>query len=387
MDILNPNDLQSLIGVTGNRCISLYMPTHRFGPEQQEDPIRLKNLLAEAEAKLTVQGIRRPQIQKLMRPAEELLWNSDFWRYQSEGLAVFLSTDFSRIYRLPVAFEELLVIANNFHIKPLLSLFNKDGRFYILALSLNKIRLFSATRDSISEIALSIPTAMRDFLWMDEPERQLQFHSTSNASGGAKGQSVVFHGQGIGEQDKTNILRFFQFFNQKLSPLLEDKTIPMLLAGVDYLLPIYEEANIYPNLLTGRLIGNPEKENIKELHGDAWQIVEPTFEENQRRAVEKFEQLKGQQSNLVTSDLKTAVQAAKFGRVETLFVPLGVQKWGRYDVENNKVILEDEPTSENEDLLDFAAAQTILNSGQVFAVQPDELPGNGDLAAFLRYSA
>ncbi len=387
MDILNPNDLQSLIGVTGNRCISLYMPTHRFGSEQQEDPIRLKNLLAEAEAKLTVQGIRRPQIQKLMRPAEELLWNSDFWRYQSEGLAVFLSTDFSRIYRLPVAFEELLVIANNFHIKPLLSLFNKDGRFYILALSLNKIRLFSATRDSISEIALSIPTAMRDFLWMDEPERQLQFHSTSNASGGAKGQSVVFHGQGIGEQDKTNILRFFQFFNQKLSPLLEDKTIPMLLAGVDYLLPIYEEANIYPNLLKGRLIGNPEKENIKELHGDAWQIVEPTFEENQRRAVEKFEQLKGQQSNLVTSDLKTAVQAAKFGRVETLFVPLGVQKWGRYDVENNKVILEDEPTSENEDLLDFAAAQTILNSGQVFAVQPDELPGNGDLAAFLRYSA
>src|SRR6266498_6159677 len=155
MDILNPNDLQSLIRMTGNQCISLYMPTHRVGREQQEDPIRLKNLLAEAEAKLTVQGIRRPQIQKLMRPAEELLWNSDFWRYQSEGLAVFLSADFSRIYRLPVAFEELLVIANNFHIKPLLSLFNKDGRFYILALSLNKIRLFSATRDSISEIALS----------------------------------------------------------------------------------------------------------------------------------------------------------------------------------------------------------------------------------------
>ena len=74
MDILNPTDLKSLIAQQGKWCVSLYMPTHRVGREQQQDPIRLKNLLAEAETKLLANGLRRPAVQKLMRPAEELLW-------------------------------------------------------------------------------------------------------------------------------------------------------------------------------------------------------------------------------------------------------------------------------------------------------------------------
>ena len=51
------------------------------------------------------------------------------------------------------------------------------------------------------------------------------------------------------------------------------------------------------------------------------------------------------------------------------------------------MILVVKPGMEEEDLLDFAAAETILNAGQVFAVPPDQIPGDGDLAAILRYAA
>ena len=115
-------------------------------------------------------------------------------------------------------------------------------------------------------------------------------------------------------------------------------------------------------------------------------IVRPIFEQSQKKAFEKYEQFTGQQNGLATNDLSTAVKAARFGQVETLFVPLGVQKWGRYDAENNKVILDSEHGPENEDLLDFAATETILNSGRVFAVPQEQLPGKGDLAAILRYA-
>src|SRR5919108_4880738 len=108
MDILNPADLKSLIAQQGKWCVSLYMPTHRVGREQQQDPIRLKNLLAEAETKLLANGLRRPDVQKLMRPAEELLWNRDFWRHQGDGLAIFLTNDFYKVFWLPVEFEALL---------------------------------------------------------------------------------------------------------------------------------------------------------------------------------------------------------------------------------------------------------------------------------------
>jgi hypothetical protein len=227
---------------------------------------------------------------------------------------------------------------------------------------------------------------MEEALWADDPEKQLNMHSGSVSLGDGKNSTGVFHGHDPADEDKTNILRFFQSVNQGLNTLLDDKNSPMILAGVDYLLPIYREASSYHNLLKDGIVGNPDRENIKELHEKAWKIVRPIYEESQKKAFEKFEQLHGQKSDLAVSDVKAAVKAAVLGQVETIFVPLGVQKWGRYDAQNNKVLLKKEPAPENEDLFDFAAAQTLLNSGQVFAVPPEQMPGGGELAAILRYS-
>lgn len=386
MDILNPTDLKSLIGQQGKWCVSLYMPTHRVGWEQQQDPVRLKNLLAKAETNLLANGLRRPKVQQLMQPAEELLWNKHFWQHQSDGLAMFLSKEFFAKYRLPTDFKELLTITKNFHTKPLLPLLNRVGKFYILFVSLKNIRLFQGTADTISEIALNFPTSMDQALWMDDPERYLNLHSGSISGSGARGGTGIFHGHDPADDEKKNILRFFQSVNQGLDGLLEDKNLPMILAGVEAILPIYREACTYKNLVEDNLSGNPDKENLKDFHQQAGQIAAPIFEESQKKAVEKFEQLQGQRSALATSDLKVAVRSAKFGQVETMFVPLDEQKWGRYDSRDNKVILESRPGPESEDLLDLAAAETILNSGQVFAVPRAELPGDGDLAAILRFA-
>jgi hypothetical protein len=386
MDILNPTALKSLIAQQGKWCVSLYMPTHPVGREQQQDPIRLKNLLAQAETNLLANGLRRPEVQKLMRPAEELLWNREFWQRQGDGLAIFLTNDFYKFYRLPVPFEELLNTGNGFHIKPLLPCLGRGIKFYVLAVSLKDVRLFEGNADTASEIELNFPTGMEEALWADEPEKYLNMHSGSISTGEGKGGAGVFHGHDPADEEKTNILRFFQSVNQGLNELLDDKNIPMVLAGVDYLLPIYREASSYHNLLENGIIGNPDREKLKDLHARAWNIVRPIFEESQKKAFEKFEQLNGQKSGLAVKDIETAVKAASFGQVETIFVPLDRQKWGRYDPQNNKVILKEEPGPENEDLFDLAAAQTLLNSGQVFAVPPEQLPGGGEIAAILRYA-
>jgi hypothetical protein len=386
MDILNPTDLKSLISRQGKWCVSLYMPTHRVGREQQQDPVRLKNLLAKAETNLIANGLRRPRVQELMQPAEELLTDKNFWQHQSDGLAMFLSNEFFVKYRLPASFKELLLITKNFHIKPLFSLLNRVGKFYILFVSLNNIRLFQGTADTISEIVLNFPTSMDEALWTDDPQKYLNLHSGSINTSEGKGGVAIFHGHDPDDEEKKNILRFFQSVNQGLNDLLEDKNLPMILAGVDHILPIYREACTYDNILEDSISGNPDKENLKDIHEQACKIAAPIFEEGQKKAFEKFEQLKGQQSALAINDLKAAVGAAKFGQVETLFVPLDEQKWGRYDARNGRVILESKPGPESEDLLDLAAAETILNSGQVFAVPHEQLPSDGDLAAILRFA-
>jgi hypothetical protein len=388
MDILKQRDLQALIEISEKWCLSIYIPTHRVGREQQQDPIRFKNLVTRAREKLLEYGLSRSEVQELMRPAENLLADGDFWQHQSDGLAVFLSPELSQVFRLPYVFDELISIGANFHIKPLLPLLSQNGQFYILALSMNEIRLFLGARDTINKVELGeIPTTMQDALAMDDPEKHVDFHTGAGSSGREGKRQAVFHGHGSKQSDeKTNILRYFQHIDQGLNDLLEEKDIPMVLAGVDYLLPIYHKANTYQALLEKSLEGNPEELSEKKLHKLAWNLVEPIFKEEQKRMLEQFKQMHGQQNDRVSNDLKTVVKAANFGQVETLFVPLGVQRWGRYDSQQNKVILEKKPTLENEDLLDFAAMHTLFNSGKVYAIQPDKLPGDGELAAILRYA-
>ncbi len=389
MDILKQTDLQELIGTSMEWCISIYMPTHKVGREQQQDPIRFKNLVTRAQDKLIESGLRRPEVQELLRPAESLLADKDFWQHQSDGLAVFLAPDFSRIYRLPSKFDELMVIADTFQIKPLLPLLVENGQFYILALSQNEIRLFLGTRDTVNAIDLpDVPTSMQEALSMDDPEKHLDFHTGTKTPSTSGGRPAMFHGQGVqaDEQDKENILRYFQLVDKGLSNLLSGIAIPMVMAGVDYLLPIYHQANTYPNMLDNGLEGNPEGLDAKMLHKSAWELVKPGFIKEQKEALEQFKQLHGQKNKLASDDLKTVVKAANFGRVDTLIVPSGVQRWGYYDAQKNKVVLEADAKPENEDLLDFAAAHTLFNSGKVFTVQPENLPGDGDLAAIMRYA-
>ena len=61
----------------------------------------------------------------LLAPAEHLLQDEWFWGRQSEGLAVFAAEDFFARYRLPVEFDQRLVVADHFHLVPLLPLLRR----------------------------------------------------------------------------------------------------------------------------------------------------------------------------------------------------------------------------------------------------------------------
>ncbi|MBN1137486.1 MAG: hypothetical protein JXM73_12935, partial [Anaerolineae bacterium] len=135
MDILTKQDLQELIEKRDGWRVSIFVPTHRTGRETRQARIRLKNLLAQAEERLAAAGLRAPEIKAQLEPASRLVQDSLFWQRQSDGLAIFLAAETARHYRLPLDFEELVVVADRFYVKPLLPLLSGDGRFYVLALS------------------------------------------------------------------------------------------------------------------------------------------------------------------------------------------------------------------------------------------------------------
>jgi len=383
MDLLEKDELKRLIRRGQGPCLSIYMPTHRMFPETKQDPIRFKNLLREAEERLKQAGLRSPEAKKLLKPARTLIKDGLFWQYQADGLATFISSDLFYHHRLPLKFDELLVVTDRFHIKPLLPLFSHEGRFYILALSQNEVRFFQCTRYSVKEVELEdFPRSLSEALKYDDPEKQLQFHTRTPTVGGER--AAMFHGHGVGTDDaKDNILRFFHQIDDGLRPLLSQERAPLVLAGVDYLHPIYREANSYPDLTDQGITGNPEGLKGEELHEQAWEILEPHFLKTREEAIVQYKQLAG--TNRASNHVEGIVSAAYEGRIETLFVAVDVQRWGVFDPDNHAVDLHAEPIPGDEDLLDFAAAHVFLNGGTVYALKPEEMPEETPVTALFRY--
>jgi hypothetical protein len=83
--------------------------------------------------------------------------------------------------------------------------------------------------------------------------------------------------------------------------------------------------------------------------------------------------------------LREAVAAAYYGRIDHLFVAVGVQQWGNFDPQANELQIHSENEPGDEDLLNAAAIQTVLNGGTVYALEPQAVPEQAPLAAVFRY--
>jgi hypothetical protein len=388
VNVVTRDDLRYLIDRSGSACVSIFMPTHRLGRERKQDPIRLKNLLGKAEDQLRATGLTALEAQSILDPATSLIPDSGFWRLQYDGLAIFLSQGLYRFYQLPLNFDELLVVADSFHIKPLLPMLSGDGRFYILAISMDRVRLLQGTRYSVNEIdPQGMPMGMAQALRFDDPERQLQYHTGTQPTSTGGERPAVYHGHGAGNNDqKTNILRYFYKVDDGMRNIFQDEKVPLILAGVDYLLPIYHQANSYQHLVEQGITGNPDEIHAEELHQKAWNIVQPIFQQEWHDEVESYHARAGANAGETSTDLEEVLRAAFLGQVSTLFTALGTQHWGIFDPYDDKMVEYDQYQPEARDLLDFAAAHTLINRGTVYAISPEHVPSGGHVAAIFRYS-
>ncbi|HIK04385.1 MAG TPA: hypothetical protein IGS40_06670 [Trichormus sp. M33_DOE_039] len=388
MTLLSIDELKTLTENSQTPCITIYVPMQKSGAEIRQNPIRFKNAIREAEERLDAMGVRHSEALNLLQPAMELD-RHDFWEHQDQGLAIFISPEIFRYYCLPMDLPELVVVGNQFHLKPLLSLINSDRKFYLLALSQQNVRFFEGNHYEIEEIQVENmpPNLEAVLLIQDNSEKGVQ-HRIATTRGGTANpfqHPGEFHGQGSSDTHQADILQFCYAIDQALHEKLRDEQAPLIVAGVEYLHPLYREANSYPHLLKEGITGNQELTNLKELHHQAWSIVAPMVEEQQQQAIAFYQQLAGEDVTQASGDIKEIVPAAYYQKVDTLFVPLGQQIWGKFDPDTMTVDVHSEPEPDDEDMLDFAAVHTFLNGGQVYTVEPAQIPNDQPVAAIFRY--
>lgn len=387
MNVLSKDDLTTLLEGRPGWHISMFMPMIQRGAETQQNPIRCKTLLRQAEEQLLARGVSPQEAQALVQPVQQLLADHIFWQRQKQGLALFLARQTVREYRIPFPLDELVVVTHRFHIKPLLPLLSSDGHFFVLALSQKEVRLLQGTRYSVSEVELhGVPQGLSEALRYDNVEKK--GHHYPGSQGRPAGGVSPLAGHGVGIEDATHepedsILRYFQQVDAGLRTFLRNEHAPLVLAGVEYLLPIYHRANTYPHVLAGRVTGNPEGLHPEELQERAWAIVQPHFQRAQDAAAARYRELAG--TGRAAADVGAIVTAAYDGRIDTLFIAVDRQQWGSFDGESRTVEAHQEAVAGDDDLLDVAAMYTLLKRGTIYAVGLDQMPGRTPAAAILRY--
>jgi hypothetical protein len=180
------------------------------------------------------------------------------------------------------------------------------------------------------------------------------------------------------EDKKADILRYFQLVNRGLQDYLLGQKVPLVLASVDYLWPIYRLANTYAHLLNEGVSGSPDCLSAQELHAKAWPLVQPIVEAKERRAAELYDRLAG--TGRTSHELKEIVNVAYRGELEMLWVAGDCERWGRWDSTGAVMTIHAQREMGDEDLLNLAAWHTLCHGGSVFVSPTQKVPA-GDVAA------
>lgn len=383
---MNKSIIKDLLSIHGESCVSIFIPTERAGQNvlNEKYKIHLKSQLKEVEKQLVNQKTSKEVIDKISDPIQKLIDDTSFWRHQSDGLAVFVSEDFFKTFTLPVNFDAYHYVSNEFYIKPLIPMLNDDERFYILALQLQDVALYEATRYTIGKVEVEdlIPSRLEERVGFDYKERHLSFRTQN--SGGDK---AVFHGHGGGggEERKDEITRYFRAIDKGLESILTGDKAPLIVATQDYLFSLYKDANNYNNLYEEVLSGNPSEGDLFDLHEKALKLIEPFLKKKRNEKVEAFN--KYNKTEKTGTSIMEILPAIQQGKVDTLFLENQNDIWGHYNKNNMETRLHDEQRADNYSLMNWAAKEVLSQGGRVFLTPKAQMPNkNSKVNALYRFS-
>ncbi len=384
MNALDTDTAAGLLDSADPPCLSLYQPTHRRHPDNQQDPIRFANLVKTLEESL-LREFPKEEVRPLLEPFLALADNREFWKHTLDGLAVLGAKGFFRVYRLQRPVAELAVVAESFHTKPLLRMLQSAGRYHVLGVSRHAIRLFEGNRDVLDEIPLGpgVPRTMTEAFGGEMSDRH-QSVVTDDAAG--TGHSVM-HDERGGQNAKSDIdaQRFFRAVDRGI---LEHHSqvagLPLILAALPEHHHMFHAVSHNPFLIPESIDVHPDAlSSIDELRERAWQLMEPRYLARLAALVEDFGNARSK--GLGDSDLALVARATVSGRVATMLIEARREVPGRIDLDSGEIALHDLEDPEVDDLLDDLGMLTLKHGGEVVIVPTERMPTTTGVAAIYRY--
>jgi hypothetical protein len=364
-------------------CISLYQPTHRQHPDNEQDPIRYRNLLVEMETSLR-ETYPIQQFRAILENFHSLSRDDSFWDHRTDGLAIFGSPERFEVLELQRPIQELLIVADSFHTKPLIRALQSANRYQILCLTRQDAKLYEGNRDALDPVPLTnFPSNIADVLGDQRSPTTQMVGSYGTRSGG--GGTAVYHRHG--PQTDTvegDILRFFRAVDRGILEYhSRPSNLPLMLVALKEYHGPFREVSHNPYLMRDGIMLNPYALNTDELRERAWEKVEPQYLARLEGLKESFYNAQSQQVG--SSDISDVAKAAIAGRVATLLVEADRVIPGTLDRMLGSIRPADLASENVDDMLDDLAELVLTKGGEVIVVPTEQMPTDSGLAAIYRF--
>ncbi|WP_207492643.1 hypothetical protein [Aridibaculum aurantiacum] len=385
--VLTKERFAELANYKADCTISIYIPTNGTGVEgnEQMSKIDFKSLLNTVEQQLKERGHTSAKIENLLKPGYELINDQNFLRNLTAGLALFIADCFFKYIKMPVAAEQQVVIEPTFYVTPLVPVLTRSEYFYVLVVTKSQLKLFKADAFGIQPVPVDVPGEAGEVKRLSDLDATTYRTGSAGKRATPVAETASYHGHGGGNPDEKEILAtYFEYVDDILfKSVFNKENAPLVLAGVEYLLPIYKSVCDYHNVWDKWLTGNRERQDTATLYQEAKELMEPYFMQKQNKALEMF----GNKSatELTSSIIDDVIPATYYGRVSHLFVCKGCQVWGSFDEMDNKLTLHETQQADSEELLDHAVMKTLATGGEVYVLDKEHMPADSMVAALLRY--
>lgn len=384
MELITKELIQELLAADQAPCLSIYMPAHLKHPENLQDIILFKNLVRQMKESL-LEKYPADEVENHLEPFETLAEDNSIWNNTFHGLAVFSADGLFKVVGLHKSVEELAIVADSFHTKPLWQYLQSLDQFHVLGLTLHDIRLFEGNRHSLTEVELTAdtPKTITEALGDELTDKR----TTIASYGGSGGESSAMHHGHGGRKKETekDAERFFRVVANKIyEKYTKPSGWPLILAALTEHQSLFHKVSKNPLLLTNGIAINPSAISPDKLSKMAWEVMEPEYNQKLDNLVANFEQARADGKG--SDDYKEVAVAAVEGRVDTLIVeadriiPVRITNLvtgytQKKDMINPRV----------DDLLDDMGELVMKMGGQVMVLPTGRMPSETGMAAIFRY--
>lgn len=383
MELLTNDLVNELLTVGQAPCFSLYMPTHRRHPDYLQDPIRFKNLVKQLKES-ALKKYTEEDVDAIMQPFENLVSKDKLWNNNMDGLAVFAAEGVFKVVGLNEQVEELAIVADSFHTKPLRHQLQSIEWYYLLGITLHDMRLFIGNRHHLQEFEMEedAPKTIEIALGDELTDK----HSTVASYGGTGDDSSMHHGHGSkkDEVDK-DAERYFRVVSKYVYENHSKITRrPLILAALPEHQGLFRKIDNNQYLVERGINLDPNGVSVEKLMELAWEVMEPEYEQRLDAIASRY----GQEAanGKAGTDPKEVAAAAVEGRVDTLLVeadriiPMRITNLITGNIQN-----KDMDNPKVDDLLDDMGELVMKMGGNVVVLPAGRMPSDTGLAAIYRY--